>query len=427
VTDCLGKKLPERWWRSTAPCPCGGDHRIIEHEREAHGTCATAGRAHGTNPGNVTKAWSDFHGLPKIPTGPTAETHLVGEPVDERETLRARVSELEAHLKRVREGEVAEERVVQRIEAAIVKGGLVRTKFTPRKVSRSSGATELALLLSDTHASEVVRLEETEGMNAYDWQIMADRLRRVVDGVLSHREHHADPITRLHIWALGDMLSGDIHEELAITNDRPTAEAVVDFAVLFADLLDELANHFDHIDVAGVPGNHPRPTKKPAAKQAHNNADWLTYKMVEALLRDHPRIRFQFKRGAYKTAMVAERWRVLLMHGDGIRTTMPGVPWGGVVRRVTTLEQQFAKAKQPLDYVALGHFHTANTLDGVGARTFLNGSVKGLDEYSLKQFGSGRDASQLLLAFNEQRGWTGTFPLNLQDVTPASEGWAEAA
>lgn len=428
MTDCLGDLLPERWWRSTEPCPCGADHRIIEHEREAHGTGSSAGRAHGTNPGNVTKAWSEFHGLPKITPGPTAKTHLVGEPVDESETLRARVHELEAHLRKVREGEVAEERVVQRIEQAVTRAGLVRTKFTPiRTKAGNAGDTELALLLSDTHASEVVRLEETEGMNAYDWSTMADRLRRVVEGVLSHREHHVDRITTLHVWALGDMLSGDIHEELAITNDRPTAEAVVDFAVLFADLLDELAGHFDHVHVAGVPGNHPRASKKPAAKQAHNNADWLTYRMTEALLRAHPRIDFEFKRGAYKTAIVANRWRVLLMHGDGIRTTMPGVPWGGVVRRITTLEQQFSKAKQPLDYACLGHFHTANTLDGVQARTFLNGSVKGLDEYGLKQFGSGRDACQLLLAFNEKRGWTGTYPLDLQDVTPASEGWADAA
>jgi hypothetical protein len=145
--------------------------------------------------------------------------------------------------------------------------------------------------------------------------------------------------------------------------------------------------------------------------------------MTEALLARHPRIGFAFKRGAYQTVTVAGRWRTLLMHGDGIRSTMPGVPWGGVVRRITTLEQQFSKAKQPIDFVELGHFHTANTLDGVQARTFLNGSVKGLDEYSLKQFGSGRDACQLLLAFNKRRGWTGTFPLDLQGVTPASEGW----
>lgn len=428
TSECLGGRLPERWWRSKDPCPCGTDHLIIQHERDVHGSNAAAARAHDARTTNVSKAWSEAHSLPPLPRGPEAEVRkvVVGDPVDETETLKARVRELESHLKKVREGEVAEERVVQRLEAAIEKGDLVRTSFVSQRAAKSGtdGDTELALLLSDTHASEVVRAEETEGMNAYDWTTMTDRLRRLVDGVLSHREHHADPITRLHVWALGDMLSGDIHDELAITNDRPTAEAVVDFAVVFADLLEELAGHFDNIEVRGVPGNHPRASKKPAAKQAHNNADWLTYRMTEALLAKHPRIQFKFKRGGYQVTEVADRWRVLLMHGDGIRTTMPGVPWGGVVRRITTLEQQFSKAKQPLDYCVLGHFHTANQLDGVGARTFLNGSVKGLDEWSLKQFGSGRDASQLLLAFSRRRGWTGTYPIDLQDAVPASEGWA---
>jgi len=430
ATDCLDEQLPDRWWLSKEPCPCGDDHLVIEHERAVHESTANAARAHGVLPNTVSQAWSGKHGLPKLRGGFAAEKKTVvtvGDPVDETETLKARVRELEGHLKKVREAEVAEERVVQRLEAAVANGSHMRTSFAPLRGRRANtdGETELALLLSDTHASEVVRLEETEGMNAYDWTVMTDRLRRLVEGVLSHREHHADKITKLHVWALGDMLSGDIHEELAITNDRPTADAVIDFGELFADLLEEFACHFSSVEVTGVPGNHPRATKKPQAKMAHNNADWLTYRFTQALLKKHPRIQFKFKRGAYKVTTVADRWRVLLMHGDGIRSTMPGVPWGGVVRRVTTLEQQFANAKQPLDFVTLGHFHTANALDGVGARTFLNGSVKGLDEYSLKQFGSGRAASQLLLAFSARRGWTGTFPIDLQDVIPASEGWED--
>jgi len=428
VTDCLADHLPDRWWLTKEPCPCGQNHRVIEHERAAHGSNnAAAARAHGIQPGTVSRAWSTTHSLPKLPTGSTAahRTPSPGEPVDETETLKARVRELEAHVKKVREAEVAEERVVQRLEQAIERGGLVRTSFAPlhgRKTSEQ-GETELALLLSDTHASEVVRLEETEGMNAYDWTVMTDRLRVLVDGVLSHREHHADKITKLHVWALGDMLSGDIHEELAITNDRPTADAIIDFGELFADLLEELATHFQTVEVTGVPGNHPRATKKPQAKMAHNNADWLTYRFTQALLKKHPRIQFKFKRGAYKVTTVADRWRVLLMHGDGIRSTMPGVPWGGVVRRVTTLEQQFANAKQPLDFLTLGHFHSMNALDGVHTKTFMNGSVKGLDEWSLKQFGSGRPAAQLLLSFHKRNGWTGSYPIDLQSVTPAGEGW----
>ena len=51
-----------------------------------------------------------------------------------------------------------------------------------------------------------------------------------------------------------------------------------------------------------------------------------------------------------------------------------------------------------LDYFALGHFHQLNAVKGV----FMNGSVKGPDEYVLKQFGSADPWEQMLLTFDKQ-------------------------
>jgi len=73
----------------------------------------------------------------------------------------------------------------------------------------------------------------------------------------------------------------------------------------------------------------------------------------------------------------------------------------------------------PIDYFCLGHFHAANALDGIGSKVFMNGSLKGVDEFSLKQFGSGHHPSQLLLTFHEKYGVTGTQYLDLEDVEPA--------
>lgn len=410
--------LPHGWWR---------DHKTLKAEVERCGSMSEAARQNGVAESTVQKWARRFGVQAPAPAAPVIEP---GEQVSELELLRQRNRELERHLRRGRENEVADEQVIRRLEAAIERhGGPLPSRLSPaRKLKPAGDETELVMLFSDTHASEVVSLEETMGLNAYDWSIMVDRMERLADAVLSHKEHFAGKIRTLHLWMLGDMLSGDIHDELAVTNDRPTAEAVVDFAYEVARWVEErFLPEFEHVEIAGVPGNHPRPTKKPQAKLAHNNADWLAYKLLQALLRDNDRIGWTVGRGAQASVMVAGRWRALLMHGDGIRTTMPGVPWGGVVRRIATLEAQFSKAKTPIDYFCLGHFHTANSLDGVHARTFLNGSVKGADEYSLKQFGHGRDASQLLLTFHRRRGWTGTLPVDLQTVTPASEGWQVAA
>lgn len=340
--------------------------------------------------------------------------------IDEAELLRQRNQELEREVRRRHKDDIETERWLRRLEVAIPS---VKPKVKPPRASkvRQDDGHEMALLFSDTHAGEVVSSEETLGMNEYNWQIMLRRMRRLQEAVISFQQHRPYPVKKLHVWMLGDMLSGSIHDELANTNEMGDAQAVAQFAADTATWLEGFVPHFPGpISVKGVVGNHPRRTKKPSAKRVANSDDWLAYKMIELYHRDNDAFEFDFPNAGFAVATVAERWRMLLMHGDGIRSTMPGVPWGGVVRRITVLEQQFAQAKQPIDFVSLGHFHTANALDGVGVKTFMNGSVKGLDEYSLKAFGSGRHPSQVLLTFHPRRGLTDVSYLDLEDTEPAS-------
>lgn len=365
------------------------------------------------------REWKVKHGITVSAQAVSPDPELL----KQNETLRLENSRLRRHATATAAGDIATERVIERIESAVATQ---RPTWGPATVEIPEGgktAQELVLLYSDLHAAEVVTSEGTRGINEYDWNVMTDRMAVIQRATLSHAQHVGFSISKLHIHMLGDMLSGDIHEELAITNDRPLAEALVDLAYEHIPWLLAFAEEFPAIHIAGVPGNHPRRGKKPSFKEASNNADWLFYQMIAALLKDHPQFTFDFPRGGFNVQMICDRWRTLLMHGDGIRSTMPGVPWGGVIRRVTTLEAQFNAARQPLDYVEMGHFHTTNSLDGIHARTFVNGSVKGADEYSLANFGSGRDAEQTLLSFHPKRGYTGSYAINLQATVPGSEGW----
>ena len=406
------KPLPEGYWR---------DQKILKAQYKKHGSLVTVAKANGAPHPRTLVEWWSRHALGPLPRGPKgdrkpAKAPPPGSPVSETEILRERIKELERIDRRDRAGEVKEERLLRRLETAVQT---LEPRYKAAKPLSSTGTPqEMVLLFSDTHGSEVVKPEQVLDMNAYNWEVMLERMAQIQRAVLSHKEHFSAPIKKLHLWMLGDMLSGDIHEELSRTNDRPGAEAVVQFAYDCAAWIEGFVPHFEEISIAGVPGNHPRTTKKPSAKDVHNNGDWVAYKAIEMLLSKYPSLEFDFPHSSYATRLVADRWRWLLMHGDGIRSTMPGVPWGGVVRRITTLEQQFNAAKMPLDYFAMGHFHTANALDGVGVQAFLNGSVKGLDEYSLKQFGSGRRASQRLIAVHPTRGVTSTFWIDLQPPSP---------
>jgi hypothetical protein len=390
---------------------------LIAELREHKGNYEAVARATGT-PVSTLKTAANRHGIVLFPV----EKEVLIDPAPE---LRLENRRLRAAAEQALKGDVATARVLQVIqETASALAPDWSTYEIPAPTPGDRTEQEMMLLWSDLHAAEVVSSEETRGINEYNWSIMEERMEKTVRAVASHADHFGFNVSRLHVAMLGDMLSGDIHEELKVTNDRPLSEAIVDLAAAHVPFLLSLAERFPKIKVSGVPGNHPRYSKKPQAKQAHNNADWLFYQFLAALLRDHPQFEFDIVKGSYNVLTIADRWRMLLMHGDGIRTTMPGVPWGGVIRRVTVLESQFVAAKQPLDYIALGHFHTQNALDGVATKTFVNGSVKGADEYSLKQFGSGRPAAQTLLSFHPKRGWTGSYAVELQPRQPGSEGWS---
>jgi hypothetical protein len=372
---------------------------------------------------STLQIWKQKHGIVDTPI----ELQIADEElVKANALLKLENQRLRKNAMKTATGELEADRLIQRLEESI---GSWRPDWTPSEVvlpDSNRTAQDLVLEYSDLHAAEVVDPEETLGLNEYNWDIMLDRMEQCKQTVFSHVEHFGFDIDTFHIHMLGDMLSGNIHAELAMTNDRPLAQAVVDLAEAHIPWLLSFAEYFSgsKIKVAGVPGNHPRAWVKPQAKMAHDNADWIFYKMLEVALRGHPQFEFDIPRGAMNTQIIAGKWRTLMLHGDGIRSTMPGVPWGGVNRRIATLEAQFTTAREPIDYFELGHFHTENQLSGIHAKTFMNGSVKGIDEYSLKQFGSGRPAEQQLLTFHPKRGYTGQYAVQLQPVIPASEGWS---
>ena len=96
---------------------------------------------------------------------------------------------------------------------------------------------------------------------------------------------------------------------------------------------------------------------------------------------------------------------------------MPGVPWGGVMRRSNTLALNWQKqAKTSIDMFACGHFHNGSFVNSDAGQVLINGSVKGVDEYSLRAFGGGRPAQQFLLTFHKDHGLTDLSMLDLQEV-----------
>ena len=343
------------------------------------------------------------------------ETNLraIGDPVSREELLEQEVRELRRQVSQTRSAEIVEAKLLELVEQQI---GTLRPRYKPAPREKAKGGFtphRFALQWSDLHAAEVVDPEQINNLNAFDWDVMLRRHEKMRQSVLSFRENRPYPVEGLHLWAIGDMVTGDIHDELRITNEKVIVEAALQLGLDMAEWIEGFVPEFPWIQIDCTFGNHGRLSEKPSFKNAFNNWDWLFYKMLETRFASYPSVTVNAPKSAQVPVMVFDK-RVLLWHGDGVRSTMPGVPWGGIIRRTKEIGDTWAKLGLPVDHYVIGHWHEANVV--AQKRILMNGSVKGPDEYSVARFGGGAPAAQVLHTFHPRRGLTDTSYLDLSEV-----------
>lgn len=321
-----------------------------------------------------------------------------GTPVSREEVLAQENSELRAAMSKERKAEIRRERMMLAIEHALERvepPAPLDISLAPIRKDDPAHHRVL-LLLSDAHGGEVVKAAAVNGVNAYDWEIMHERHREILRGVASHLRR-MPPVTGIDLAILGDNNSGANHDELRVTNEYPLARQGILMGYLLGDFVAKLAALARDVYVLSVPGNHPRLTDKPAAKDVDNNMDVVSTVLAEERTRHLKNVRWRQPEGAAMFHEIAGRV-CYIWHGDGIRSSMPGVPWGGVMRRTNSIQSQHPRH---IDHFVLGHFHQANVVQA--GRILMNGSVKGPDEWCLKQFGYADPPTQLLVLFDEDK------------------------
>ena len=339
---------------------------------------------------------------PQTPRKLKAKPPNPGDKVSREEILEAEVKELRSRHAKRRTVDVQAERVLAEVRAAVdapqpryEPGGLDPNKRPSPHVHN--------LLFSDTHYGEVVDSAQVAGVNEYDVDVCKRRIAGVHKALQSFVAHRDYTFEELVISCLGDMVSGGpgIHDEIRESNELTAAEQGYEFGIVLGKFVEELVPLYPKIRVLGVAGNHPRMARPHASKNVFDNFDWMAYKTAETYLRNYPTVTCKFpKAGVLIEPIVAGR-NAYLFHGDGIRSTMPGVPWGGVVRRVNEVRKQFVDLDPPvvIHQFQLGHFHSPNVVPGV----LMNGALTGTNEYGLKNFGGGAAPTQLLATWNPRK------------------------
>ena len=285
------------------------------------------------------------------------------------------------------------------------------------------------LMVSDIHHGEVIDEDQTGGVNKFNATISKQRLRRLTDTTIDLSTNHMGRANVAYPGIVvcfgGDMIGGDIHEELQWSNDRTPQQAVNDLTDELAAMLEKLAGVFGRVFVPCVVGNHGRSTKKLTMKgRVFHNYDWTIYCNLERHFRKDKRIQFMIPSEADAYFQVYGT-RFLLTHGDSL-----GVKGGdgiigalgpvarGVVK-VGTSERQIGR---DFDYMLMCHYHQLLWLPNV----IVNGCVKGYDEYArLGLRVPYSPPAQALFFVHPEHGITARWPVYLEPrrVSAQSKVW----
>lgn len=347
---------------------------------------------------------------------------------DDPSILRAVIKKLETDLKKAQ---------AQSADAAAIKDilGTLKTnvegieipKWANAPLAKPSSPGVPLLFLSDLHWGEKVHPTQINGVNKYNLAIAHERLNYTVE-------------TAIHLLKIldggmdypgivcplgGDMISGNIHDELTATNELNTMPTVLDLYGELVSAITRLADVFGAVFLPCVSGNHGRDTRKIWGKDRHHTSfDWLIYRFLAKHFESDKRVTF-FIPDSSDALFRIFTTRFLLTHGDQFRG---GDSIIGALGPLTRGNQKKQARNQAIgaeyDIMMCGHWHQYIH----NARLIVNGSLKGYDEYAYQNNFSFEEPQQALFVVHPRHGITYRMPVNCQQrAAPRKAEWVSSA
>lgn len=312
---------------------------------------------------------------------------------------------------------------------------LVRVKLNPPKWTYIPAKTANiqhgipTILCSDWHIGETIFKNQVDGVNEFNKEIFHLRTERLFTRSVYLLDHGLSKTNYegIVLAIAGDLLSGNIHEELRETNWEPVFKTTQDLVETLMAGIHMLKAKFKRVFIPWVVGNHGRIDKKPRAKNAvYDNYEWNLAQQLHSRFLKDTNVHFQIS-DSFTTNWKIYSTRYFMTHGDDFRggsgISGPILPWTLGEHRLrkqrngmswwTGLELSF-------DVLVFGHWHTRHH-----APTFIsNGCLCGFNEYTKKKGYPFQDPQQSLWLTSPDRGITWQVPILLEDrPSPPETSW----
>lgn len=291
-------------------------------------------------------------------------------PTNKEAALKEEVQRLKKQLEKRNVSVGSDELFVERLEESIASVA-PSLRFKNEKwrgdnsFKKNHEATEV-LHISDWHIGEV---DNIGGFNRFNYNIACERVKTLTNKVLSWTKMHRSmyKVDELVVIATGDMISGEIHDELRRTNEFPAPEQCVKAAMLISKMINELSSSFNKVRVEYiVADNHSRTTKKIEFAPGTNSYNYIVGTMAKIILRDNQTVEFNLYPEIQHVVKV-EGLQYLITHGNSIRGGFAGIPYYGMSRKLgaEALIRMNMDEDCHFNRIVMGHYHTPFLNNGV--------------------------------------------------------------
>lgn len=277
--------------------------------------------------------------------------------------------------------------------------GLPFETYEISKSEHSKGLRYAIALFSDAHIEETVQPSTVLGMNEYNLGIAEGRVKNYFSNLATCV--NKDNVEELIFAALGDTISGFIHDELAQTNGMTPSEATIKAQSLIYSGLKYLCENtqLKNIRFVGIVGNHSRVTKRVQHSNGYKMSyEWIMYQNIKNLCEvTNLPIDFFIPESEVAVIDIADK-RFLFIHGFQIKSTGSGTVCG-IYPALNRLAMKWDRTFHQ-DKIYLGHFHTCVSIPNVT----VNGSIIGYNSFALTNGFTYEDPAQMYELYDSERG-----------------------
>ena len=249
------------------------------------------------------------------------------------------------------------------IEKTIASGNLPKLEYEYKSIEHTNN--DLLVSLNDLHFGADI----SNAWNIYNSDICKERLNDYVNKILQLKTLYNSE--NCYVSANGDLINGNIHPSVLVSNKENIIEQVMGVSELIAQFLAELSKHFNNVVLTVVAGNHSRlGTKDESLK--NERLDDLVPWYIKARLQNVDNVTINKNIDSTMSVVDIRGKKYLNIHGD--------YDSGKSAKQACAL-----MSNEEIYAICCGHLHH-NSLDYVDRiKVIMAGSFLGMDDYCISK------------------------------------------